>query len=237
MKEEVKQKIIILISIFIGLGVLCILLSIYKSNNNSSPLYQFDNDNKFFSIQSTINTAINDETKNYTVTKILCKNYNETDYCFIKGYLLEFPELSDIIYDNTVSYLLILKGNTYSLEQIKQNDIEEYAKNYSDYKPLESTNILDFINYSESNKLSSYISNFINLTIFDQEKAYELLSNNEKKKIGNLSNFESNISNYQTLSSNITSFTKKDNTYTIIDSNNNTFKIIEESTMNYKIEL
>lgn len=235
MKTEVKKKVVILIGVFIALGIIAIILSSIGKNNNSS-LESFNDDSKFFAIQSTINSIIDDESKNYIVNKIICKNHNETDYCFIGGYLLEYPELSDLIYNNKVGYLLILKGNTYNIKEIETQNIEEYAKNYSEYEELKDGKMLDFIVYSEKNKISSYISNFINLTIFEPDKSYEYLTEKEKSKIGSEYDYERNISKYQSISSNIINYTKSGNIYTITDSNNNRFKVIEESTMNYKIE-
>jgi hypothetical protein len=73
--------------------------------------------------------------------------------------------------------------------------------------------------------------------MYDINKAYDLLSDKEKSKIGSLSNFKDNISKYQNISSNILSYDLKGDTYTISDNNKNTFKMIEKSSTNYKFEL
>lgn len=223
MKEEVKKKLTIIIGIFFVLCVILIILAAFGKKEKVSPLKELDDDEKFFSIQTTINNTIDDEDIDYIITKILCKEYKNTSYCFINGYSIEYPELSDLVFNDNVSYQLILKGNTYSFKEIKTTNIEEYAKNYNEYEELTNGKILAFIDYSEKNKLSSYISNFINLTMFNQKEARKLLKNN--------------TSELPNLSSNIISYKKESNTYTIKDSNNNTFKIIEKSTMNYLIEI
>ena len=121
---------------------------------------------------------------------------------------------------------MILKGNTYNIYTITTTDIEEYANKYNTYTELKDGKILDMINHSEKNKLSSYISNFINLINYNTKESYNYLKNKND-----------NIDKYKNLSSNIISYNKNGNTYIITDSNNNTFKIIEDSVMNYKIEL
>ena len=223
MKEEVKKKITIIIGVFFVLCVILIILSVFGKREKVSPLRSLNNDEKFFSIQATINNTIYDENKDYIITKILCKEYKNTNYCFTNGYSIEYPELSDLAFNDNVSYQLILKGNTYSLKEIKTTNIEEYAKNYNEYEELTNGKMLAFIDYSEKNKLSTYISTFINLTMFNKEEAYKILKNN--------------FSELPNLSSNIISYKKESNTYTIKDSNNNTFKIIEKSTMDYLIEI
>jgi hypothetical protein len=208
-----------------------------NSNEKISDTFPLNNDEKFYSIQTTINSEKYDENKNYTITKILCKTYQNTDYCFTNGYVLDFPELGNVTFKGNVSYLLILKGNTYNLFDISTNDINEYARDYNDFKELQNGKVLDMIIYEEKNKVSSYIANYMNLVVFEIKESYNYLSNTEKAKNGSEYNYEKNIDKYLNLSSNIISYKKEDNTYIVTDSNNNTFKIIEETTMDYKIEL
>ncbi len=233
MSDKTKKKLIISVFIFIVLGVVALLLS---KNQKETQILTFNNDEKFFSIQSTINSEINLEDTTYTINKIIYKTHNNTDYLFINGYTLYFPQLGNSEYKDNINYLLILKGNTYNLHLIETNDILKYATEYNEYKELENGNILTIIPFSEKNKLSNYISNFINLIYFDTSKSYDLLSKDEKDIIGSYSDYKQNMGKYLNLSSNIISYEKKDNTYYIIDSNENKFKIIEDSTMNYKIE-
>ncbi len=227
MKKEIKKKLKVLLIVFIALTILLILLKLFGSKKDYSELKPLNEDYKYFSIQSTINSDINDDNKNYITTKILCKSHEETDYCFVGGYLIEYIDFSSPTYDDKIGYALVLKGNTYTMKQIETDNIETYANNYNKYEELKDGKVLPIIDYSEKNKLSSYISNFINLLMFDQSKAKLLISSNSTKSINEL----------QSLSSNIISYEKEDNTYTILDSNNNRFKIIETSTMDYKIEL
>ena len=226
MKEEAKKKLIIFISIFIALGVLTILISTIGKKPSASKIKLFDDEEKYFAIKSTINSTLNNEELNYIITKILYKTYNNTDYLFIKGYTLEYPEFGEVTYQSNVNYVMILKGNTYNVYSIDTTDIDEYAKKFTNYLELENGKVLNMINHSEKNKLSSYISNFINLLNFDTNEAYNYLQNKNDS-----------LSKYNNLSSNIISYNKNGNSYIITDSNNNTFKIIEDSVMNYKIEL
>lgn len=236
MIEETKKKLVIIVFVFIGLGIIALLLSTIFKNQSDQQILAFNDDEKTFSIQSTINNEINLENTIYTINKIIYKTYNNTDYLFINGYTIYFPELGNAEYKDNINYLLILKGNTYNLYLLNENNIDEYAKDYDEYKQLENGKVLNIINYSEKNKLSNYISNFINLINFDTLKSYYLLSEKEKNSIGSYTEYRQNIDKYLNLSSNIISYEKKDNIYYIIDSNNNKFKIIENSTMDYKIE-
>ncbi len=236
MSDETKKKLIIVAGVFIGLGIFALLLTALSKNKTETQILTFNNDDKFFSIQSSINSEINLENTIYTINKIIYKTYNNTDYLFINGYTLYFPELGDAEYKDNINYLMVLKGNTYNLYLLDTDNILKYATEYNEYKELRNGKVLDFINYSEKNKLSNYISNFINLINFDTSKSYDLLSKTEKNSIDSYSNYKKNIDKYLNLSSNIVSYEKKDNIYYIIDSNDNKFKIIEDSTMNYKIE-
>lgn len=226
MNEDVKKKLIIFASLFVLLGLIAILISNIKREEKPSDLKLFDNEDKYFSIKSTINSNLNNENLNYIITKILYKTYKETDYCFVNGYTLEYPEFGEATYEGNVNYLLILRGNTYNLYKVNTTNIEEYANSFNDYKEITNGKVLNIINHSEKNKLSSYISNFINLLNYDKNKAYNYLNNKND-----------NLDKYLNISSNINSYTKNDNYYIVTDSNNNTFKITEESIMNYKIEL
>ena len=226
MKQETKKKLIILISIFIVLGIITIFISLLTKKSSTSKIKLLSDEEKYFSIKSTVNTNINNDNINYIITKILYKTYNNTDYCFINGYTLEYQEFGDVLYKDNVNFLMILKGNTYNIYTITTTDIEEYANKYNTYTELKDGKILDMINHSEKNKLSSYISNFINLVNYNTKESYNYLKNKND-----------NIDKYKKLSSNIISYNKNGNTYIITDSNNNTFKIIEDSVMNYKIEL
>ena len=108
MKEEVKKKLTIIIGVFFVLCVILIILSVFGKREKVSPLRPLNNDEKFFSIQATINNTIYDENKDYIITKILCKEYKNTNYCFTNGYSIEYPELSDLVFNDNVSYQLIL---------------------------------------------------------------------------------------------------------------------------------
>jgi hypothetical protein len=238
MTEDLKKKIVAFVSIIIGLGILTIFLtSIVNKKKEENELKNFNNDEKFYAIQSTINTTIDDQYKNYTIKKLVYKTHNNTDYCFVNGYILNFPPIGEVTFQDNVNYLLILKGNTYNLSKIETTNIDEFAKNYTEYKELTGENVLDMIYYTEKNKLASYVANYLNLSIFDTSASYKLLSSKERSKYGSEYNYKKNIEKYRSLSTNIDSYKKEDNTYTVTDSNKTTFKIIEYSTMNYEIEL
>lgn len=226
MKEKAKKKIVLLISIFIILGIITIFISLLFVKPSSTKVKILSDEDKYFSIKSTVNTNINDDNINYIITKILYKTYNNTDYYFINGYTLQYQDIGDLSYKDNVNFLMILKGNTYNIYKVTTTDITEYANNYNTYTELKDGKMLDMINHSEKNKLSSYISNFINLVNYNTKESYNYLKNKND-----------NIDKYKNLSSNIISYNKNGNTYIITDSNNNTFKIIEDSVMNYTIEL
>lgn len=240
MSEDVKKKLIIIISVSLVLIVLFFFINKYIENKASIPKTKVLNDeNKYFTIQRTINDYLESKddfnAPSFTAKKIYYKEKDNLEYYFINGYTITYEQTNG--YNKDVNYLLITYSGTYELKEINTSNIETYAEDYDDYKALSSNEILPIIEYTEKTKLEAYLSHFINMLNYDNSQAYELLTEKSHNKYNSYYSFQNNISDFKTISSQVIEYKKDGNTYTIKDSNNNTIKIIEESLMNYKLEI
>ena len=145
-------------------------------------------------------------------------------------------------YEKNVNYLVMVKGNSYTIFDLKQNQNEKYLDtlNKNSYK-FKNGNVFNDISYTEKNKLISYISEFLELLSIDSPKVYQMLNTSTKNNYKNYSDFlNKRIEIYNKLNTTIKYYKKEKSNnitiYSIIDSNNNTIKIYETSIMDYKID-
>ena len=224
MNDKNKKLIIVSASILSILLIIYLLLLVFK---NDEDVYVLKDEEMFYKIQATINDYIKKQDyvdPSFTLKKIYYKNEGILTYYYASGYILD--------------YVI----NSYNIYELDKNQNESILENINseDYN-FENGNILSDISWSEQNKLSSYIAEFLNLLNIDNKEAYELLSDNTKNKYSSYDNFLTNsVDIYNMLDTTIKNYTKQENKdytlYEIIDNKNNTIKIIEYSIMNYKIE-
>ena len=145
-------------------------------------------------------------------------------------------------YEKNVKYLVMVKGNSYTIFDLKQNQNEKYLDtlNKNSYK-FKNGNVFNDISYTEKNKLISYISEFLELLSIDSPKVYQMLNTSTKNNYKNYSDFlNKRIEIYNKLNTTIIYYKKEKSNnitiYSIIDSYNNTIKIYETSIMDYKID-
>ncbi len=239
-----NKKIITFISIIIGLSLILFLLKLIpekKEINNTTKLLD---EKRFYQIQDAISNHINN--KDYTNPEFILKNvYYKKDglvtYYYANGYILDII-MENYNYEKNVNYLVMVKGNSYTIFDLKQNQNEKYLDtlNKNSYK-FKNGNVFNDISYTEKNKLISYISEFLELLSIDSPKAYQMLNTSTKNNYKNYSDFlNKRIEIYNKLNTTIKSYKKEKSNnitiYSIIDSNNNTIKIYETSIMDYKID-
>lgn len=177
------------------------------------------------------------------VSKEIHYNPNsDVTYYFIGGYAMSYSVASSVIIPD-VHFLVIVDESTnrYVLRPIESDNLEDYIENY-DVKVRELTSGNAFVTrtISEEEKITTYLSEFINLLVSEPEEAYELLTDNKKAEYGSFANFESQVPNiFEDLSSVIFSYASSEEddrtVYSIKDNHQNSITIYEYGIMNYQI--
>ena len=185
----------------------------------------------------------------YGITSYMANNiyYNpdsSVTYYFVTGYLTSNSIMGDEYrYTDSVSFLVIVDEATsyYVLRPIETSDLRNYAENYHIVdRNIEEGNRFRVSTYSLENKLTTYLSEFINFLINNPEEAYQLLDDDTKLSYQSYQDFESHIVDiYNMLSSRIFSYSSREEdgvvVYDIIDNKQNEITIYEYSLMNYQI--
>ena len=185
----------------------------------------------------------------YGITSYMANNiyYNpdsSVTYYFVTGYLTSNSIMGDEYrYTDSVSFLVIVDEATsyYVLRPIETSDLCNYAENYHIVdRNIEEGNRFQVSTYSLENKLTTYLSEFINFLINNPEEAYQLLDDDTKLSYQSYQDFESHIVDiYNMLSSRIFSYSSREEdgvvVYDIIDNKQNEITIYEYSLMNYQI--
>jgi len=165
-------------------------------------------------------------------------------YYFVNGYLIDMKMLEeDFYYEGSINYLIIKnKNNNYVIKPLDNNtNIESIAKSYViNNKDIDNNYRLSFDTISEESKLTSYITEFMSLLMYDNKRAYQLLDDNTKNKYLGYDDFNSKLVEiYNTLSSKIFSYSSSNKNgktiYNIIDDKQNNITIYENNIMDYKI--
>ena len=234
-----NKKLIACISILSTLLIIYLILSLLKKD-----VYILKDEETFYKIQTTINNYIKDKdyiNPEFTLKNIYYKKDGLTTFYYANGYIVDY-KISGYDYERNINYLLLIKGNSYNIYELSQNQNENMLEklNSNDYTFVNG-NILPTVSYSEQNKLSSYLAEFLNLLSVDNKRAYDLLNDNTKKEYSSYDNFFTKSTEiYNKLDTTIKSYTKKEKKnytlYEVIDNKNNNIKITEYSIMNYKIE-
>lgn len=239
-----KKNLIIIISIVITLSIILFLLSSIPEKKQENNITRLTDEKMFYQIQDAITNYINNKNYNnpeFILKKVYYKKDGLVTYYYTNGYILDII-MDNHNYQDNINYLLMVKGNSYTIFDLKQNQNEKYLNtlNKDSYK-FKNGNVFNNISYTEKNKLISYISEFSELLSIDSSKAYQMLNTTTKNKYNSYSDFLSKrLEIYEKLNTTIKTYKKETSNnmtiYTITDSNNNTIKIYETSIMDYKID-
>lgn len=185
------------------------------------------------------------ETVNYIAKSIYYNPNSSITYYFINGYLSNLSMMEDDYqYYPNINFLIIVNENNnyYNIMPLDDNiDIENFAKNYDiKNRQITGNTLLSSYTMSEKNKLSVYITEFIDLMVYDNKRAYDMLDEETKNKYNGIDDFKNQLMDiYNYLSTLIFSFSSKEvngeKVYSIIDDNQNKITIYEKNIMNYKI--
>ena len=183
-------------------------------------------------------------TTSYVATDIYYNPNSSVTYYFVTGYLTDVPLMGeDYNYYNSVSYLVIVDESTsrYVLRPINTSNIQDYAENYDIVsRDLSSGNTFRVTTITEESKLTTYLSEFMNLLVYFPDEAYRLLTQEKQQEYGNVNGFiEQIVDIYDDLSTRIFSYGSKEEDdkiiYEIIDDNQNKIMIYEYGINNFRI--
>lgn len=185
------------------------------------------------------------ETVSYIAKSIYYNPNSSISYYFINGYLTNMTMMEDEFqYYPSVNFLIVVdnKSRYFVIKPLESNlNVETFAKSYDiKSKNIKSETLLSSYTISEKNKLIVYITEFINLMVYDNKRAYLMLDDNTRKKYSSNDDFKNQMMDiYNKLSTNIFGFSFKDvngeRVYNIVDDKQNKITIYEKNTMNYRI--
>lgn len=178
----------------------------------------------------------------YTPKEIYYNPNSDVTYYFIDGYVMNYT-VSATSFTSHVKFLVIVDESTnrYVLRPIEADNLEDYIDSYNiKVRELTTGNALATRTISEEEKITTYLSEFMNFLISEPNEAYELLTDSKKREFGSATNFVSQVQDiYETLSSTVFSYAmseEEDRTvYSVKDNNQNSITIYEYGIMNYQI--
>ena len=200
--------------------------------------YHITSDNIYSIIRNDYNMP------SYVVSDIYYNPDSSFTYYFINGYLMDIPLVgTDYDFYDSISYLIIVDESTkqYVLRPISTMNIEEYANNYDiEVKKFTSDNSFKITTISEDSKLTTYLSEFVNLLVYFPDEAYQLLSDEKQKEYTNYDHFVSQVVEiYDKLSTRVFSYGSKKSDgikiYEVIDDNQNKIIIYEYGINDFRI--
>lgn len=198
--------------------------------------YKKDNNLTEDNVLNYIKADYSDST--YIIKEIYYNPNSRVTYYFTNGYLYNNSEDDESSYYDSVKFIVIIKNNHYVIKPL------DNSVNYLNYVNncviedinINNSNILLNNTINEQNKLILYLNEFLNLLIYNPERAYNMLDANTLKKYTDYNNFYSERNNiFNKLSTNILSYNKSDNIYRIKDFKQNDIIITEERILDYKI--
>ena len=178
----------------------------------------------------------------YTPKEIYYNPNSDVTYYFIDGYVMNYT-VSATSFTSHVKFLVIVDESTnrYVLRPIEADNLEDYIDSYNiKVRELTTGNALATRTISEEEKITTYLSEFMNFLISEPNEAYELLTDSKKREFGSATNFVSQVPDiYEALSSTVYSYAmseEEDRTvYSVKDNNQNSITIYEYGIMNYQI--
>lgn len=200
--------------------------------------------NEFNITTSNLYNYINHNYANaaYTPKEIYYNPNSDVTYYFIDGYVMNYT-VSATSFTSHVKFLVIVDESTnrYVLRPIEADNLEDYIDSYNiKVRELTTGNALATRTISEEEKITTYLSEFMNFLISEPNEAYELLTDSKKREFGSATNFVSQVPDiYEALSSTVFSYAmseEEDRTvYSVKDNNQNSITIYEYGIMNYQI--
>ena len=200
--------------------------------------------NEFNITTSNLYNYINQNYANaaYTPKEIYYNPNSDVTYYFIDGYVMNYT-VSATSFTSHVKFLVIVDESTnrYVLRPIEADNLEDYIDSYNiKVRELTTGNALATRTISEEEKITTYLSEFMNFLISEPNEAYELLTDSKKREFDSIANFESQVPDiYEALSSTVFSYAmseEEDRTvYSVKDNNQNSITIYEYGIMNYQI--
>ena len=151
--------------------------------------------------------------------------------------------VSTTVFTPHVKFLVIVDESTnrYILRPINTDNLESYIESYNvKTRELTTGNALTTRTISEEEKITTYLSEFMNFLISEPEASYELLTDSKKREYGSVTNFESQVPDiYESLSSIVFSYASSEEenrtVYSVKDNKQNSITIYEYGIMNYQI--
>lgn len=183
-------------------------------------------------------------TTSYVATDIYYNPDSSVTYYFVSGYLTDIPLIGeDYNYYSSISYLIIVDESTsrYVLRPINTSNIQDYAENYDIVsRELITGSSFRVTEISEESKLTTYLSEFMNLLVYFPNEAYQLLTQEKQQEYGSVDGFIEQIVNiYEDSSTRIFSFgSRVENdiqVYEIIDDNQNRITLYEYGINDFRI--
>ncbi len=185
------------------------------------------------------------ETVSFIAKSIYYNPNSSITYYFVNGYLTNLTMMEDDYqYYPNINFLIVVdeKTNYCCIKPLDNSiNVSDYSKSYDiKEKKITSEYLLSSYTMSEKNKLSVYITEFLDLMVYDNNRAYNMLDEITKKKYQNRMDFENNLLDiYNNISTIIFGYSVKENNgekvYSITDDYQNKITIYEKNTMNYKI--
>lgn len=186
----------------------------------------------------------NYHTVTYTPMEIYYNKDSIITYYFVNGYT-EDVNLDDDTskYNSSVNFMIIVNKQTkrYAITPLKNNlDIESYAKSYELEEKQLNYNYYEEASTSTNSVLITYLNVFRDLLFLDNERAYQMLDDNVKKKYNSYQDFAlQNEELYDYIPSNIFGYSviedNGQNIYKVVDENQREVTIYEIGIMNYRI--
>ena len=178
----------------------------------------------------------------YTPKEIYYNPNSDVTYYFIDGYVMNYT-VSTTVFTPHVKFLVIVDESTnrYILRPINTDNLENYIESYNvKVRELTTGNALTTRTISEEEKITTYLSEFMNFLISEPEASYELLTDSKKREYGSVTNFESQVPDiYESLSSIVFSYASNEEenrtVYSVKDNKQNSITIYEYGIMNYQI--
>lgn len=121
----------------------------------------------------------------YTPKEIYYNPNSDVTYYFIDGYVMNYT-VSATSFTSHVKFLVIVDESTnrYVLRPIEADNLEDYIDSYNiKVRELTTGNALATRTISEEEKITTYLSEFMNFLISEPNEAYELLTDSKKENL------------------------------------------------------
>ena len=230
---------------------------------NGSDFKLLNNQNIFFSLQNSINDYYENLDNEEYINNIVIdekENLNKLDnltYIMNKAYYLDIDDATLYVVSgkvikesyvngdngyNTGIYFIYVYNNTIRLKRLNVSNIDVFLNKlyYQGNIDLKEGLSYEVNTTSIENKLTYYLSNFMNNLMYYPNDAYSLLGNNMKKFYSSYNIFLSDVMKiYEKITPVIFSYSSisKDDymVYNIVDDKQNNIVITEYGIMDYKI--